>query len=74
MQFGHRVALGAGQVAGQGLGLPLAGVYGPGLGLALVDGEHDAAVQQLGVDVDGGGGEHDGDGAGHPVGVGDQAT
>ena len=68
-----RSPLGAGQQSRQGLAFALDGVDGPGLVAFLVDGQHDAAVEQFFVDVDGGGGQKDGDRSGHPVGVSGEA-
>ena len=68
---GHdTLALEAGDQAVEGGRLALGRLDGPGLGLVLVDAEDHQAVGQLGVDVGGRGGEHEGDRSGHLVAAG----
>lgn len=57
------LALFGGEDAFDGAGFALKGVDALGLGGGFIDGEDEAAVHEFFVDVDGGGGEHDGDGA-----------
>jgi hypothetical protein len=66
VQRDELLPLGAGDQAGQGLRSALPVVNLAGLGAVLIDGQDQAAVEQLLVDLDRGGGQDDRGRSGDP--------